>query len=344
MKRSRHQFTVKVLKMFNYRKILFLLPFVCLGLASCNVHEWPEPEPVQKVGLHLVYSTDFPILEYNVSSRDNNLTDVITSHSLVDKGYIRYVIRAYPLINNEIESFNKFSEFQIIEQFNIAFDRDVDIDLSPGEYRIFVWSDIRETFQEDHFYDPYDFSELKINRHESNTDYRDCFRGSEIIHVSESIEFQEPISYVIEMERPVAKFEFITNDILEFKNTRANEISDYKVKFFYVGFMPSAYSIFDDKPSDSETGKSFDGKLTNLTENEASMGFDYIYINHTPTQTSVQIALYDKDDKLLSLSDAIDVPIKRSNHTVIRGSFLMSEGSGEMGIDPGFSGDWNVEL
>ena len=160
-----------------------------------------------------------------------------------------------------------------------------------------------------------------------------------------------PDTLDVVMQRPLAKFEFVTNDVVEFIDkestriaskangnkaastddtpTRAVNIEDYKVVFYYVGFMPHAYSMHTDKPVDSSTGVMFESTLKKLSESEASMGFDYVFVN-------------GKKGTQLSLTEPIEVPLKRSHHTILTGMFLMSEASGGVTINPDFDGDHNL--
>ena len=166
------------------------------------------------------------------------------------------------------------------------------------------------------------------------------------------------------MQRPLAKFEFVTNDVVEFIDkestriaskangnksasaddtpTRAVNIEDYKVVFYYVGFMPHAYSMYTDKPVDSSTGVMFESTLKKLSDSEASMGFDYVFVNGKKSAVTVQIGIYDNEGTQLSLTEPIEVPLKRSHHTIMTGMFLMSEGSGGVTINPDFDGDHNL--
>ena len=166
------------------------------------------------------------------------------------------------------------------------------------------------------------------------------------------------------MQRPLAKFEFITNDVLEFIEkestrvsskangnksssgedtpTKAVSLDDYRVVFHYVGFMPDAYSMHTDKPVDSSTGVMFESSLKKITDSEASVGFDYVFVNGKKSAVTVQIGIYDKEGTQLSLTDPIEVPLKRSNHTIMTGMFLMSQASGGVTINPDFEGDHNL--
>lgn len=173
-----------------------------------------------------------------------------------------------------------------------------------------------------------------------------------------------PDTLDVAMQRPLAKFEFVTNDVVEFIDkestriaskaygnkpasaddtpTRAVNIEDYKVRFYYVGFMPHAYSMYTDKPVDSSTGVMFESSLKKLSDSEASMGFDYVFVNGRKSAVTVQIGIYDNGGTQLSLTEPIEVPLKRNHHTIMTGMFLMSEASGGVTINPDFDGDHNL--
>ena len=164
------------------------------------------------------------------------------------------------------------------------------------------------------------------------------------------------------MQRPLAKFEVITNDLAEFiekevsrataksngtKSVPENPASrvnheDYRIVFHYVGFMPDTYSMFTDKPVDSSTGVTFSSALKVLNNREASLGFDYVFVNGKESAVTIRIGILDKEGTQLSLTQPIEVPLKRNHHTILRGKFLMSETSGGVIINPDFDGDYNL--
>lgn len=209
---------------------------------------------------------------------------------------------------------------------------------------------------------------LQKDGHEGNNDYRDAFRGIRDIRITTGIMDKEPESVEIDMERPMAKFEFVTTDLEEFidKEVKAAmagitptpeaepvpedgpskviDMNDYKVAFYYVGYMPNTFNMFTDKPSDSVMGVNFDGRISRLGNGEASMGFDYVFVNGKEASVTVRVGIYDKNGKELSMSKPVNVPLLRNKHTVIKGRFMMQEASGGVGIDPSFSGDYNIML
>ena len=112
--------------------------------------------------------------------------------------------------------------------------------------------------------------------------------------------------------------------------------------FYYVGFLPHADSMNTDKLVGSSTGVMFESTLKKRSEAEATMGFDYVFVNGKKSAVTVQIVIYDSEGTHLSLTEPIEVPLKRSHHTILTGMFLMSEASGGVTINPDFDGDHNL--
>lgn len=168
------------------------------------------------------------------------------------------------------------------------------------------------------------------------------------------------------MERPLAKFEFISTDLQEFITKAMEELSKkkagqtdardgdtvdpaidlskYRVVFYYSGYMPCAFNIMDNKPCDSMTGVSFESTIKAVDEHEARLGFDYVFVNGKESSVMVTVALLDEDGTQLSRSNQIEVPLKRSMLTVVKGSFLIQETGGGVAIDPDFEGEFNIVL
>ena len=115
-----------------------------------------------------------------------------------------------------------------------------------------VWSDLVQTSSDSHFHNADNFAEIRLQGdHKGNNDYRDAFRGSNNISLVADIIEHQPDTLDIAMQRPLAKFEFVTNDVVEFIDkesvrvaskangnkaassddtpTRAVNIEDYKV-------------------------------------------------------------------------------------------------------------------
>lgn len=340
---------------------------VIMTLSSC-VHECPDFPATEICFINLAFDTDFSQKEYFHDNRSRSGT-MPPSRSEREYGFMRYIIRAFPLINGEP---TKTPTVEHIETRDISsgYDMSCELLLPPGEYRIMVWSDLYETEGDASFYLTEDFNEITlIGEHAPNNDYRDAFRGMTDITIESSISNHPDVKTTITMQRPLAKFEFVSNDLADFfkremeiflmntrddstkgapmeepSDTRAPSLDDYTVVVHYIGYMPYIFNMFADKPTDSKTGVRFTSKLSQISDEEATMGFDYVFVNGSETSVTVQLELYNKDNEQIMKTGSISVPLKRNIHTVVRGSFLMMESTGGTGIDPEYNGDHNVYL
>ena len=348
-------------KILHY--VIFLPVFFVL---TCDVHQWPETADFVKLHLCLNYETEMTEWKHFF-----NNTEVIekgygeTYSNRRDYGMIRYIVRTYPISSKMRPSSDYTQEFVFTKDISEGYNYNVTLDIMPGNYKVMVWSDLVQTSGDSHFHNADDFTEIRLQGdHKGNNDYRDAFRGSDNIYLLVDKMEHLPDTLDIVMQRPFAKFELVTDDLVEFidkesvrivskadgdrtqssddTQKEAVNIEDYKVVFHYVGFMPDTYSIHTDKPVDSSTGVMFESTMKQISESEATMGFDYVFANENKSAVNVQIGIYDKEGTQLSLTKPIEVPLKRSHHTILTGTFLMSEASGGVTINPNFGGDHNL--
>ena len=332
-------------------------------LTSCDVHQWPQTPELVKCHLRLNYQTQMTEWEH-LYDGSNVIEQGIgnTYDNRREYGKIRYIIRTYPVSEKMRTASDYIQQFEFTRDINKGYDHQVTLDILPGNYNIMVWSDLVQKEGDDHFHDAGNFAEIRLQgEHKGNNDYRDAFRGTGSITLEASIKEQKTDTLEITMQRPLAKFEFITNDLKEFldkeieylkqeASTRGEnaptrvDTDKYKVVFHYSGYMPNAYNMNTDKPVDSATGVMFESKLGILNDNEASLGFDYVFVNGKEAGVSVQIGLYDGDNRQIALSDPIDVSLRRSHHTILRGSFLMQQATGGIVINPEFDGNHNIVI
>lgn len=122
------------------------------------------------------------------------------------------------------------------------------------------------------------------------------------------------------------------------------DLEKYTVVFFYSGYMPNAYNMMEGKPCDSATGVKFSSAISAIDNHDARLGFDYVFVNGEESSVMVTVALCDEEGTQLSISRQIEVPIKRSMLTTVRGSFLMQNTGGGVAIDPGFEDEFNIYI
>ena len=338
--------------------IRYIFGMLAAGLLSGCIHEFPEPPEKVLFHLKLHYETDLPQWEYPITAARTS----VPSKSVQTAGEMRYVIRFYS--RSSLSRSAALKEFVFTRAVADGYDASFDLEVPAGDYTVKVWSDLAEhPLTGYRFYDASDFSHIVLQGdYAGNNDYRDAFRGTHDLTLTADIVEKEPETVEVEMVRPLAKFEFVTTDVEAFVEkeiqaalsrgelsedhvpSRVIDVSQYKVMFYYFGFMPNTFNMFTDKPSDSATGVRFEGGITQLNDQEASLGFDYVFVNGKESTVTVQVAIYDKEDRQLSMSEPINVPLRRSKHTLLKGEFLMQETSGGVGINPSFGGDFDIVL
>ncbi len=346
------------------KRSLYLIIYMSLLLTGCNVHEWPKlPESV-KVHLRLKYEMDWTSKEYTYGSRSSS----DASKAAINNGFIRYIVRAYPLESGNRAAENYTHEFKFTRALDSeGYDHEMTLDITSGEYKITVWSDLTKYQFDAYYYDATDFTGITLQNHQANTNYRDAFRGINDMMIKADYVEKKPDTLTIQMQRPMGKFEFITNDVEKFVQKEAARVAsksqtngnnsdtkaaddpasrvnleEYRILFYYVGFMPDVFNVFTDKPVDASTGVIYESSITKLNENEASLGFDHVFVNGVESSVTLQIGIFDKEGTRLNMSEPIEVPIKRNQHTIMRGMFLMSETFSGVSIDPRFDGDYNL--
>lgn len=344
------------------RKLIYLTLSILL-LTACDVHEWPELPQQVAFHLHLNHETEMTFWEH--SYENSIVTEQGTGNSYDNAqqyGKIRYIVRAYPITGKQRNIQTYTQEFVFTQNISEGYDYGVTLNLPAGEYDIKVWSDLVENANEPRFYNTDNFAEIELQgEHVGNSNHRDAFRGYGNITLSADYAEHAPDTLDIAMQRPLAKYEFVTTDLKKFiervleylareAETRGDapptrvDTDEYTVVIAYPGYMPCTYNIFSDKPIDSKLGVLFKSKLGLLSEENASLGFDYVFVNGKESAVVVQVSLFDKENKQMAASEPINVPLRRNYHTILKGSFLMQNTSGGININPEFNGEHNIEI
>lgn len=346
----------------SYLRVTLLLLLSVFGYTGCDVHEWPDALPPEVVPftLHLDFDTSLPIYD----EIDYSSTRWETEY---DK---RYIIGVYPYDKSGNPSRVADTVIVFTKDSDEPYDHSLVLDIMEGSYKFLVWTDyVVSGSESDLHYLTGDFAEVILSdrfHHVGNTDIRDAFRGEQSAVILADKPYYSSLSKEVETEaripmvRPMAKFKLIATDLQEFINhakrllvqksyrpggtrgeTRTFDLTEYRVVFRYNGFMPCSFNMFTNKPADAWTGVSFESRLSALSEYEAELGFDYVFVNGSESTVSITVEVYDVDGDLVSRSNPIDIPIVRSQLTVVRGDFLTSKASGGVGIIPDFDGEFN---
>lgn len=322
-----------------------------VGVSSC-VHQFPEDLEKGPVVLNVVHDLEWlPDYEMTLTRADG------------EEYEIRYDFRIYPKGNTSMP----VKSFSIYKKDLSRPDFSTSLELPAGDYDIYAWSDYCYTKDEEPlFYDDTNFAAITyIKPYEGDTDLRDAFRGMTSFTVdAPGYTEPRPVEATITLSRPLARYKFIATDLAEFidrEQTRGKmapdgapsqagasqrwaRLSDYIVKVVYPMYMPAVFDNFKNNPIDSWTGVSFNCKMLQLSEDDAQIAMDYVYVNGEESGVQVMLELYDPDHILIARTNTITVPTKRDRTTLIYGKFLTTLRTDGVGINPDFDGEYNIEI
>lgn len=342
------------------KQIYLFLTALMVLLCSCDPHEWPKLSTTD-LYVDLVFDfSDIPLFKEITISHDSYQSRGSQQRQAIASPQMRYVLRCYALSADSVN-------YELMPQSQFIFTNDdlqdpnyrCRITLVPGQYKIKVWADyVEHGSKDDMFYNTYNFNDIFLtdntNDYVGSTELRDAFIGEQEVVVEHSPDMSMPsnVSAHIMMERPFAKFKFITTDIPDFvgkylgisdpEKIKDVDFSDYRVLFRYTGYLPTHFNMFTDKPFDAGQGYQFFSTISEPTATEATLGFDYVFVNGRESSVSVAVGIYDREGTLLSFSDPVEVPLKRNHVTVVRDKFLSQGGHGNVGINPEYEGSYTI--
>lgn len=337
---------------FTYIPLLTLLLVL---LASC-VHEMPG-ETENDVYVDLMFNLDALPIYQEIDYHQTR--GVRMNRTQEDEMELRYLIRCYPATGEDTYAEIPSREFCFTNQDLSRLNYRCKLSLLPGKYKIRVWTDyIKEDAKTDFFYRTSSFADISINGDKSDyqgsTDLRTAFIGEKDVEVFPVTDFDAPVPVAaqIDMIRPMAKFKFVTTDLAEFiekylgitdpAEAAKVDFSDYQIMFRYTGFLPTHFNVFTDKPFDSDQGYSFMSNISDIGGGEATLGFDYVFVNGHASSVSVAIGIYSDEGELLSFSPPIEVPLMRNKQTIVRGKFLTTNTYGMIAINSEYDGNYDI--
>lgn len=331
------------------------LALLLLGSTAC-VHEFPEPPAKRSVQLIISHQLPWSYFDFYAPGYNRSAD---ARAEVANALFSRYIYKVYPAgdkkncIMTEVRYRTDLSGADFTE----------DLDVPAGDWDIYVWNDYADAAKASLFYNAEDFSHIQyLYPYRGDSEYKDAFVGMISVSVPVSTQADVPVSGRILLERPLAAYGFIATDYQQFiineirrRGTSPNmapaadptlipDLDRYYVKISYTAFLPSVYNIFVGNPIDSTTGVSFTAPLRALNNDQAMLGFDYIFVNGKNSTVKVALQIYDPDDNLIGSTNSIDVPIERSQFTRILGKFLTSKASGGAVIMADFDGEYNIQF
>lgn len=338
----------------------------CVCLGACDVHEFPCDDAPVDVECELDVEIDFDLKDMpwftTVEYHDDGTTVESGSRAQAQQYDFRYQLFVFD--NSRDDSRTPVGKFVFTTSDTDNLSRTLRFRLPPGDYTVRVWADFVDSGSEkDKFYDTSDLTSITVKTDANgdlfgNEHHRNAFLGTAAFTVPEEAflyaEREDGQTYVVHarcvMDRPLARYEFVTTDFGKLARDSVSPgsgretLDEYTVRVRYTGYMPSKFNFFSDRPVDSLLGMGYNARITRVDKETASLGFDYVFVGDSESAVDVALDVYDKDGVRIASTDPIKVPLQRGHYTLIRGDFLSTEAHGGIGIDPEFSGEYNIEI
>ena len=340
---------------------IYIACLLVLVLAGCDktVLEFPEGEGI-----------DPTLVQMNLSLEVDPLVDLYAplrskAASVDDIHHVRWIVEVF---RDEISG-------EPVERRILCCDKAVDgkhtietsIPLHAARYHVVAWADyVDKGSTEDKYYAVSSLSSICIPEPEDyvgDEEHKDTYVARKEFDLTDYRDrWDETAECAMTLERPMAKIEFITTDVDKFLDNLARrkvktygavadnllgstpDLSSIQVTVEYAGYFPSSFNAYTNKPNDACTGLSFSCCMTPLTDKEAHLAGDHIFVNGTESAVTVNLTIRDGEGNLLNRVEGIDVPIVRDKLTVIRDEFLTRSYAPGIGIDPGFDGEIDIVI
>ena len=214
--------------------------------------------------------------------------------------------------------------------------------LPAGRYRVLAWTDEALADFSSPFWNADDFCDIRMEHfHEGSTDAVRAYRGESSLVVN-ALRIASTVVREVEipMTSPMGKFQVLATD----KDQAGDlELDGITVRFTYTQYLPSSYSVFLDKPVDSQSGVSFISLVDLPDTDVVRLGYDYVFTNGGEATIPLLMEVLAADQTVQG-SFSMQVPVVRGKLTTIQGDFFTGASQSSIKIDPGFDGTITVEL
>ena len=335
------------------RITIYIAHLLVLVLTGCDktVLEFPENEGVDPtlVNANLSLAIDPKIEPYEQTGRSEG--------EVIDAYDVRWIVEVF---RDEIGG--ELAERRVLGCEPAADGHHTihtSLALHAARYHVVAWMDYVDNGSvDDKYYTIPSLSSISVpaaGNYIGDEDHKDTYVARQEIDLKAHRDrWNETVDVTVTLQRPMAKIEFIATDIDKFLDelaarhseitgsvaddllSQTPDLSTIRVQVDYAGYFPSGFNAYTNKPNDARTGMWFECNMTPLTNKEAHLASDYIFVNGSESAVKVDLTIRDSEGNLLNRIEGIDVPIVRGKLTTIRDEFLTRDYAPGIGIDPGF--------
>lgn len=316
---------------------------------GCSVRELPEGDGIDPTTVH----TEIVLLPGSDMTQFD-IPEFSTRTAGMHKYKVRYIVEVYA-----DDRFDQSLQFrrQLICEEGDAGEVALECELHARNYRVVAWRDfvlaaeVSGNTAADCFYTTSDFAAVKLRGdYTGGTDYKDVFCGQATLDLTPyRCRLAARHCEEIQLERPLAKIELITTDVIKYlnkleqmKSVRPAGIEDFTVQLGYIGYFPTGFNVVSNRPNEAVTGIQFTSVPIVISNNEACLAFDYVLVNGMESSVTLEMVICNEKGQEVNRVSGVEVPVRRNRITTVRDAFLTREFAPGIGINPGFDGEINV--
>ncbi len=325
--------------MRNVRNIL-IFGFVSLLFSSCDtVYEFPGSDAIDPTSINCRI-----MLTEDLS--DEVYVDIDSKSE--ESRYIRCKISIYnydDALSTSTPVIHDVFYPPIPEDDILTIDRTYD--LQAREYKIAVWIDGVATEEDiDNYYYTESLAAVEIMMPYAGDIYnKDAIAARDTIDLT-GFQYSWSGDYlkVLETYHPFGQYEIITTDLQKALSKADLSVEEIITKVSYTGYLPSIYNIVEGRLTDAVLGVSYDAQIVALSDSTAHITTDFVMVNGSSTEVSVQLEFYDSEGIALNTASISGIPIEKHAKTTIYGEFLTVSSSSGITVDNEYEGEINIYL
>ncbi len=321
-----------------------------VAMLSCDtIHEFPNDTPTDPtlVNVSAVLTVLVPDLSYDLDITDSD------SSEFKD---MKLIVEVFKYDNTSSVVLRK--EIAVTDENLSDCEYRVDLELNATRYRIVAWlSYVDQESGEDRYYTTVDGlrSIYNVVPLEGDTDLRDCFSGYNDIDLTSYVDqWAVNVDIPIILERPVAKYYLVANDITKYLvNTPSASLTDlekYSVEVIYEGFTPYGFDGYTGDLNDSAVGLYFESAVRVISNSEAIIAMEYPLAKYASddgsagTTLTATIRIYDEDGDMVNEQGGFEMALSRGELSVFESDFFTRSVSSGITIDQNFDGQYNIVI
>lgn len=327
--------------------------FAIIALLSCDtVHVFPDENAVDPTLVNVLTTVSVTVSE--MSTDDYPIT--IDS----DKS-LRLIVEAFKY--DDAETVIERKELVLPEGSSLDDTFSVEMDLSATRYTLVAWltyTDANHNYDDVYYESSNGLRNISlITPAEGNTDHKDCYYGNtEVNLLSYAGQWNVDIEIPIVVERPIAKYYLVANDVSQFltksastKSVSYSDIEKYTAEILYEGFIPNGLNAYTGELNDATTGLSYTSSLVVINDEKVAVAMDYALSKNLSnksdddgTTLSVTVKIYDDQGELVNEQGEVQIFTQRGQLTIVESDFFTRSVASGVIVDQNFDGSYDIYL